>query len=325
MKLYNIFCLLFSTSLVICIANSAQAQVNKSLKQELDSLKHVYKKTKSDLTTEKKSILESRIFFIEGEIQRMNKLSSEKRKFSQVQLPDSYSDSMANTRGALFDPFDDYNNYLTNLGQSDCCSEIVDWKYENYALSYLDFLKIKKVNEQIDFSSINYPLLHAAIFYETNQERIKAGIPALMFHQSLESAAYGHALDMRTYDFFSHTSVVSGKESVGDRARIAGFNWSRVGENIAISFGINYEGGKPVYSPDQNGGYFSYEYRGDPILPHTYLSFAKAIVNQWMNSPGHRANILNVNYSYLGIGAAHKKDDSFYMMDNFYGVQVFGK
>ncbi len=317
--------LLLFTSLILCITNFAQAQINKSLSLELDSFKHIYKKTKSDLTTEKKSILESRIFFIEGEIQRNKEEVSNQHVLKQSALPKSFSDSLTKTRGSVFIPYENYSGYLTNLGHSDCCKELQNWKYENYLLSYQDFLTIKKVNEQIDFSSINYPLLHAAIFYETNQERITAGFSELKFHQSLESAAYGHALDMRTYDFFSHSSVVAGKESVGDRARLAGFNWTRVGENIAISFGIDYKASTPVYTPDQNGGYFSYEYKGNPILPHTYISFAKAVVNQWMNSPGHKANILNINYNFLGIGAAHFKDECFYSMDKFYGVQVFAK
>jgi uncharacterized protein YkwD len=240
-------------------------------------------------------------------------------------LPSSFSDSLPKTRGGQFIPFTSYKNYLIALNASDCCSGLVDWSYENYNLSYDEFITIKKLQEPLDFSEIKYPLLHAAIFYETNQERINAGIAPLLFHQSLEAAAYGHAHDMKTFEFFSHTSVVLGKESVGDRARLAGFNWTRVGENIAKTFGIAYQAGTPVYSPEQNGGYFSYEYQGDPILPHTYISFAKAIVNQWMNSPGHRANILNLNYGYLGIGAAHYQNDAFYMMDNFYGVQVFAK
>ena len=321
---YYLNLLLFS-SFVIFFSTSASTQIKLSLGEELDSLKKVLKKSKSELSTEKKSILESKIFFIEGEIQRSKKLSSEQSKLSLQEMPQSFSDSMKKSRGGIFIPFEEYSSYLTNLEQLDCCSDIEEWKYENYSLSYEDFLKINKVNKSIDFSTIYYPLLHAAIFYETNQERKKAGIPLLLFHQSLEAAAYGHALDMRTYDFFSHTSVVSGKESVGERAILAGFNWSWVGENIAISFGIDYTASTPVYTPNQNGGYFSYEYKGEPILPHTYLSLAKAVVNQWMNSPGHKANILNVNYNYLGIGAAHFTDESFYMMDNFYGVQVFGR
>ncbi len=321
---YYLNLILFS-SFIIFFSTSASAQIKLSLGEELDSLKKVLKKSKSELSTEKKSILESKIFFVEGEIQRSKKLSSEQSKLSLQEMPQSFSDSMKKSRGGIFIPFEEYSSYLAYLEPLDCCSDIEEWKYENYSLSYEDFLKINKVNKSIDFSAINYPLLHAAIFYETNQERIKAGVSVLRFHQSLEAAAYGHALDMRTYNFFSHTSVVSGKENLGDRARLAGFNWTRIGENIAISFGINYEAGTPVYSPNQNGGYFSYEYKGDPILPHTYLTFAKAVVNQWMNSPGHKANMLNVNYSYMGIGAAHYKNSSFYMMDNFYGVQVFGK
>lgn len=240
-------------------------------------------------------------------------------------LPASFSDSLPKTRGSQFIPFKSYKNYISGLDTSDCCSGLVNWSDENYNLSYDEFMTIEKLQEQLDFYDINYPLLHAAIFYETNQERIGAGIAPLLFHPSLEAAAFGHAKDMKTLDFFSHTSVVSGKENVGDRVRLAGFNWHWVGENIAKSFGIAYQAGTPVYTPEQNEGYFSYEYQGDPILPHTYISFAKAVVSQWMNSPGHRANILNVNYGYLGVGAAHFQNDAFYMMDNFYGVQVFAK
>ena len=314
----------FSTLfLILFISNLAQSQVANPRQSALDSLKHMASKPTLSLSTEEKSILAARIFMMEGELQRSKVMVSRKINASPEELLASVFDSMPKTRGGQFIPFNSYKKYLNTLDASYCCRDLVDWKYENYSLSYNDFLTIKKLNEQIDFSKINYPLLHASIFYETNQKRKKAGITPLMFHQSLEAAAFGHAQDMKTYEFFSHTSVVSKKESVGDRALLAGFNWSWVGENIAKSFGIDYQAGTPVYSPNQNGGYFSYEYQGDPILPHTYLSFAKAIVKQWMDSPGHRANILNVNYGYLGVGAAHYQDDTFYKMDNFYGVQVF--
>ena len=309
--------------LILFLSTLVQAQVGNPRQSALDSLKRMASKPTLSLSTEEKSILAARIFMMEGELQRSKVMVSHKINGLPEELLASVSDSMAKTRGKQYIPFNSYKKYLTTLDASDCCRDLVDWKYENYSLSYDDFLSIEKLKEQIDFSSINYPLLHASIFYETNQQREKAGVTPLMFHQSLEAAAYGHAQDMKTYEFFSHTSVVSEKESLGDRVLLAGFNWSWVGENIAKSFGIDYQAGTPVYSPNQNGGYFSYEYQGEPILPHTYLSFAKAIVNQWMNSPGHRANILNVNYRYLGVGTTHYQDDTFYMMDKFYGVQVF--
>ena len=310
--------------LMVNTAITVKAQPGDKRKSELDSLKHLALKSK--LSTEEQSILAARIFILEGELLRSSVVDSRKKNSTLTQellLPVSIT--RPTTRGEQFVPFNSYKKYLTTLNESDCCRDIVEWNYENYSLSYDDFLSIEKLKEQIDFSSINYPLLHASIFYETNQQRLKDRMTPLMFHQSLEAAAYGHAQDMKIYEFFSHTSVVSGKESVGDRTLQAGFNWSMVGENIAKSFGIDYLAGTPVYSPQQNNGYFSYEYQGDPILPHTYLSFAKAIVTQWMNSPGHRANILNVNYKYLGVGTAHYQNDAFYMMDNFYGVQVFAK
>ena len=105
---------------------------------------------------------------------------------------------------------------------------------------------------------------------------------------------------------------------------MVGINSGYRGENIAYTFGIEYKAGKGVYSPDQNGGYFSYKYKGKPIENHTYLGFAKAILTQWMNSPGHRANILNSDFTYLGTGASHYKNAGFYDMDNFKCTQNFG-
>jgi uncharacterized protein YkwD len=129
---------------------------------------------------------------------------------------------------------------------------------------------------------------------------------------------------MREHGFFSHTSPVRGRETVGDRVGEAGFRGSGYGENIAISFGLEYEAGRGVFNPEQNDGYFSYEYRGDPILAHTYLSAAREVVSDWMDSPGHRANILRRQFRYLGVGAAHFKDERFYGMDKFYFTQNFG-
>jgi uncharacterized protein YkwD len=318
----NLTSLLFL--LILFYSENIYSQKANPLQNKLDSLKSLLNKNGNKLSNQQKSILNSQIYEIKNEMLRNDKMLKSSIKLETTKIPEAYTENI-HSRGSDFIPFDNYKSYLKDLNGRDCCDDSENWNYDNYLLDYSDFLEIEMLNSRIDFDKINYQLLHAAIFYETNRERENNGFQLLKFHQSLEASAFDHAKDMKTYDFFSHTSVVQGKESVGERINQAGFTWSWCGENIAISFGISYEAGRGVYTPDQNDGYFSYNYKGDPIPPHTYISFAKSIVNQWMNSPGHRANILNPNFEYLGVGTAHFEDSEFYMMDKFYGVQVFAK
>lgn len=199
------------------------------------------------------------------------------------------------------------------------------WTAADYAAyDFRSFARSDRANSRIDFDAIDYGLLHAAIFYETNRQRVANNLRPFDHHPDLEEAAAGHSRDMRDRGFFSHTSPVSGKQSLADRARLVGFSYRSLAENIAITFGIEYEAGRGVFNPQQNGGYFSYTHRGDPILNHSYLGLGRSVVNQWMNSPGHRANILNPELTHLGAGGAHFADPSFYDMDKFYFTQNFG-
>ncbi len=124
-------------------------------------------------------------------------------------------------------------------------------------------------------------------------------------------------------DFFSHTSVIAGRRTVPMRLEAVGIRNAFSAENIALSFGIAYQSGRSVYLPEQNGGYFSYSHQGDPIENHTYVGAAAAVVDQWMNSPGHRANILNANYTFLGVGAAYFPSSDFHGMPMFKFTQNF--
>jgi uncharacterized protein YkwD len=111
---------------------------------------------------------------------------------------------------------------------------------------------------------------------------------------------------------------------MSNRLSLAGISAGYRGENIALSFGIEYISGKSVYTPDQNGGYFSYTYKGMPIENHTYLGFASVLLEQWMDSPGHRRNILDSHFTYLGAGASHYQNSQFFNMDYFKCTQNFG-
>lgn len=99
----------------------------------------------------------------------------------------------------------------------------------------------------------------------TNQRRAENGCPPLAANDRLHAAALGHSVDMATQDYFSHTSRDG--SSMSDRIDRQGYAWRRLAENIAA-------------------GYPSPE----------------AVVEGWMNSSGHRANILNCDLTEIGVG-----------------------
>ncbi|MET9985254.1 CAP domain-containing protein [Streptomyces rochei] len=101
----------------------------------------------------------------------------------------------------------------------------------------------------------------------TNRERARAGLPALAVDPRLTAAAQAHSADMVARDFYSHTDPDGGRP--WDRAAAAGAARRTVGENIACG----------QRSPAD-------------------------VVEGWMNSPGHRANILEADFTHLGIGLA---------------------
>ena len=114
----------------------------------------------------------------------------------------------------------------------------------------------------------------------TNQERAKAGCPALTVDSRLTSAARGHSQDMANRNYFNHNTP----EGVTPWTRItnAGYHFSSAAENIA-------EG---QATPD-------------------------AVMTAWMNSSGHRANILNCNLHNIGVGLAYNAKHTPYWTQDF--------
>jgi uncharacterized protein YkwD len=101
----------------------------------------------------------------------------------------------------------------------------------------------------------------------TNRERARAGLPPLTTDALLTTAAQAHSADMVARVFYSHTSPDGSQP--WDRAAAAGSHRRTIGENIACG----------QRSPAE-------------------------VVDGWMNSPGHRANILKPDFTHIGIGLA---------------------
>ena len=117
-----------------------------------------------------------------------------------------------------------------------------------------------------------------------NVERDAEGLPPLSYDASLADAARGHSEDMGRQDYFSHTSLDG--RSPGDRIEDAGYTWNTYGENIAA--------GQPT--PED-------------------------VIDSWMSSSGHRANILNPNFCDIGVGYAYVADSTY----RHYWTQDFGR
>ena len=120
----------------------------------------------------------------------------------------------------------------------------------------------------------------AKVIKLTNDARVKNGCAAVRTEAKLTTAARAHSVDMAKRNYFSHTSLTG--TSFVTRAKSAGYT-SPIGENIAWGY----------RTPD-------------------------AVVSAWMNSAGHRANILNCKAKAVGVGVGRKTDGTPYW------TQVFG-
>lgn len=179
--------------------------------------------------------------------------------------------------------------------------------YKQY--DYQNYRKCADLQNVIDFGSINYDLLNAAVFFRTNEIRVSHGKTALDFHPALEAAAQLHADDMIKGDFFAHENPRrKDRKEPADRFRLSGIENPMPAENIANSFAIKYKANTAVYVIDQKEALYTYELNGKAIERHTYLSFAESVVEQWMNSAGHRANILRDTAKELGCACVFYRD-----------------
>lgn len=118
------------------------------------------------------------------------------------------------------------------------------------------------------------------VFELANGERTSQGLSPLARNSLLDAAGLRHAQDMRANNFFDHTG--SDGSDVSVRATDAGYTWTMIGENIGMG----------SVSPED-------------------------MMDGWMNSPGHRANILNPDFTELGV-AIDEQGPTLW-------VQVFGR
>lgn len=171
----------------------------------------------------------------------------------------------------------------------------------------------KKVQESNSLNKkpiIDKNELERQVHLLTNQYRTQNGISTLTWDDTLSNIAQKHSQDMATRNYFGHETP-EGVDPTG-RGVIQGYKCEkRVGNLIYQGIAENifqnnlydtvwYTGGIPT----------SYEW-------NTLDDIAKSTVDGWMDSPGHRQNILTATYDTEGIGVEISSDDKVYITQNF--------
>lgn len=135
-------------------------------------------------------------------------------------------------------------------------------------------------------SRLDEARLEADIRARVNDVRARHGLGRLRADPALAQAARAHGRAMAEHGFFAHESSLPGLATPADRVRAEGAAYEGVGENLAL--------------------------RSEAIAT------AEGFVDAWMNSPGHRANILTPGWQTTGVGVFAARDGV------VYATQLFG-
>ena len=129
-----------------------------------------------------------------------------------------------------------------------------------------------------------YGRTEARIFDLINAERRHQGLRPLVFNAQLNQMARIQAQNMAYYQRMAHTLPNATLPTLGDRAHYVGYTYGRIAENVALGY------------------------------PN-----AETVVESWMNSRGHRQNILDSGVLETGIAVARSATGGLYY------CQVFGR
>lgn len=137
------------------------------------------------------------------------------------------------------------------------------------------------------FSATEGELSVGGVVLYTNTERFENGLAQLVPNTELHLAAVAKIDEMIANQYFEHVSPLTGND-VSDLALQVGYEYILVGENLAMG-----------------------DFEDD-----------RDLVNGWMNSPGHRANILNERFMEIGVATKRGVLDG---RETWFAVQIFGR
>lgn len=151
----------------------------------------------------------------------------------------------------------------------------------------------------VEVASFDSDLMAREIFRVTNEVRVQQGLAPLKSNPKLVTAAAGQAGILALRIHSGHDNPLASHGDPYARVLEEGLPAGLVGENAATLSAHNRETGHN----------------------YTYAELAAVIVRAWMDSPGHRKNLLDPTYRYLGCGARAAfllRDPVVYSIQDFY-------
>jgi uncharacterized protein YkwD len=125
----------------------------------------------------------------------------------------------------------------------------------------------------------------AGVVSAANRARGQAGAEGLVVVEGMSRAAQAHAEHLRGRHELDHTSWIQGRKDPAARLDAEGVKWTRVGENLAQ---LSDRAGIP-----------------------------DATIQIWMNSPGHRHNLLDPLFNTTGVGVARDERGTYYIVQMY--------
>lgn len=152
-------------------------------------------------------------------------------------------------------------------------------------------ISLFSINNLVFCQKFDISKIEDEIFRIVNVERTKVKLDELRYDQKLADMARIHSGNMVKLNFFSHT----GKDGTSPQQRKSIYYkelLGGIGENIAYNYG------------------------------NSEVEIAQNLMTAWMNSTGHRANILSKKYSHIGVGIAISDSGAIYGTQNFSDSQA---
>jgi uncharacterized protein YkwD len=147
---------------------------------------------------------------------------------------------------------------------------------------------ISNVGAAVTLKPLDASKTEAYIYGQVNEEREKAGLRQLVFDPEISDVARAHSADMLDRDYYDHVSPEGADPS--DRVRTA---------RICIGASEN------IYKMSTSN------------TGHSEEGVAEFAMNGWMESPGHRENILDRTVSRIGVGVVFGNDGTILATQNF--------
>ena len=159
-----------------------------------------------------------------------------------------------------------------------------------------------RLNSVMTAETFDPVLLSTAIFEESNRIRVEHGLEALAHMEALDAAAGEQATYLALSQTVGHQSPFPDEHNIGERITHVGLAASHATEN-AIRM--------PARRPDE-----------EAVRDYTYAEYAAFLLEGWLNSPTHRANMLDPRVNCLGCAArlSHGIEPS---EATVYAIQVF--